>query len=172
MHQGVPADKCSCGLTRGKIRDWWTPESSQGGIDLLIPSLDKGCENNDALNAALAPILGNWAGEAMQGREFRSGLEVKKLICGLISLVWKRHQLDPTQPQEEALLILDTYVNLQLLYRTQAFINKQEINCKLTTFASTQKQLPRGVSADKNSERNEHLYLQNFRTLASPQLQP
>lgn len=117
MHQGVPADKCSCGLTRGKIRDWWTPESSQGGIDLLIPSLDKGCENNDALNAALASILGNWAGKAMQGREFRTGLEVKKWICGLISLVRKRHQPDPTQPQEEA-FSSNTYVNLFMSRRS------------------------------------------------------
>lgn len=141
MHQGVPADKCSCGLTRGKIRDWWTPESSQGGMDLLIASLDKGCENNDALNAALAPILGNWAGKALQGREFRTGLEVKKFVCGLISLVWKRHQLDPTQPQEEAPLISNTYAHLQLFTR-QVFIIEQMTDHKLTTFASAQKQPP------------------------------
>lgn len=85
MHQGVPADKWSCGLTRGKIRGWWTPESSQNRIDLLIPSLDKGCENNDALNAVMARILGNWAGKALQEGEFRTGLEVEKLICGLLS---------------------------------------------------------------------------------------
>lgn len=59
MHQRVPADKCSCGLTRGKIRGLRTPESSQSGMDLLIPSLDKECENNDALSAAAAQVLGN-----------------------------------------------------------------------------------------------------------------
>lgn len=72
MHQRVPADKCSCGLTRGKIRGWWTPESSQSGMDLLIPSLDKGCENNDALNAAMARVLGNWGWKALR-EEFRTG---------------------------------------------------------------------------------------------------
>lgn len=54
VYQPVPADKCSCGLTRGKIRGERTPESSQSGMDLLISSLDKACENNDALNTALA----------------------------------------------------------------------------------------------------------------------
>lgn len=53
MHQRVPADKCSRGLTRGKIEETGGHQSPvrAGSIDLLIPSLDKSCENNDALNA-------------------------------------------------------------------------------------------------------------------------
>lgn len=68
MHQRVPADKCSCGLTRGKIRGLRTPESSQSAMDLLIASLDKECENNDALSAAAARVLGTPGLESACGR--------------------------------------------------------------------------------------------------------
>lgn len=68
MHQRVPADKCSCGLTRGKIRGLRTPESSRA-MDLLIPSLDKECKNNDALNRS----WGSWDGRALPEGEFRTG---------------------------------------------------------------------------------------------------
>lgn len=74
MHQRVPADKCSCGLTRGKIRGLRTPESSQSAMDLSIPSPDKEFENNDALNTAVARVLGKiWDGREPPEGEFRTG---------------------------------------------------------------------------------------------------
>lgn len=101
IYQPVPADKCSCGLTRGKIRGWWTPESSQSGMDLLIPSLDKACENNDALNPALALILR----ERAEGK-FKPGLRVEKFSCGRMPGE-DRHRLDSGQPSQEGSAFVD-----------------------------------------------------------------
>lgn len=81
MHQRVPADKCSCGLTRGKIRGLRTPESSQSAMDLLIPSLDKECENNDALSASAARVLGNLGLESAAG----GGVQ-DRARCGKVDL--------------------------------------------------------------------------------------
>lgn len=86
MHQRVPADKCSCGLTRGKIRGLRTPESSQSAMDLSIPSLDKECENNDALNAAVARVLGKLGWESAAGGGVQDRARCGKLICGLLIL--------------------------------------------------------------------------------------
>lgn len=141
MHQRVPADKCSRGLTRGKIGGWWTPESSQGrSIDLLISSLDKRCENNDALNAwaGMARILGDWAGKAMQEGEFSSGtgLEVEKPICGFLS--WRQdvisieHCWHPPRPytvSQEGSAHLDPEIcKVTVPFTEQAFINKWKGN--------------------------------------------
>lgn len=109
IYQPVPADKCSCGLTRGKIRGSWTPESSQSRMDLLIPSLDKACENNDALNAALAPILRERA-----ERKFKPVLRVAKFICGQMPGEGQ-HQLDSGQASQEGSAFVDRRRLRQLL---------------------------------------------------------
>lgn len=109
IYQPVPADKCSCGLTRGKIRGSWTPESSQSRMDLLIPSLDKACENNDALNAALAQILRERA-----ERKFKPVLRVAKFICGQMPGEGQ-HQLDSGQASQEGSAFVDRRRLRQLL---------------------------------------------------------
>lgn len=69
-------------------------------MDLLIPSLDKACENNDALNAALVQILGDRA----EGK-FKPVLRVEKFICGWMPGEGP-HQLDSGQPSHEGSRLL------------------------------------------------------------------
>lgn len=70
-------------------------------MDLLIPSLDKACQNNDALNAALAPILRGRA-----ERKFKPVLRVEKFICGRMPGEG-RHQLDSGQPSQGGSAFVD-----------------------------------------------------------------
>lgn len=131
VYQPVPADKCSCGLTRGKIRGERTPESSQSGMDLLISSLDKACENNDALNTALAPILRDRA-----ERKFRPVLRVEKFICGRMPGEG-RHQLDSGQPSQEGSAFVDRR-------RLRQSLTGESWNVNGRPFAAAQIPLPPG----------------------------
>lgn len=70
-------------------------------MDLLIPSLDKACENNDALSAALAPTPRDRA-----ERKFKRVLRVEKFICGQMPGEG-RHQLDSGQPSQEGPTCVD-----------------------------------------------------------------
>lgn len=138
IYQCVPADKCSAGVTRAKIRGQWTPESSQSGIDLLIPSLDKACENNDALR---------WPrpSETQRGSSSLCYRLKGSFVGGRLS---KKTAAGPGRNLSGRLRL--SVDRRRVRWRCRQALRSNSWRFKWTTFAGAQIPLPRGRPGVKN----------------------